>query len=108
MTEGAAEGFPSKFGGIDLGESVKVDGYAGGENYVWRIGVCGRVGKIVGRHLCPWMPQKNPAPRYFNLQVSQVTCIWFGLNIMYENMYINACSGHTKCEKLLHGKVKSW
>ena len=56
MTEGAAEGFPSKFGGIELGEGVKVDGYTGGDNYIWRISVCGRVGKIVGCHLCPWMP----------------------------------------------------
>ena len=56
MTEGAAECCPSKFGGIKLGEGVKVDGYARGDNYIWRIGACGRVGKIVGRHLCPWMP----------------------------------------------------
>ena len=42
-----------------------------------------------------------------DLQVSQVTCIWFGLNKMYANMYINVCSGHTGCGKLLHGMVYS-
>ena len=53
---GAANGFPSKFGKIELGYGVKVDGYAGGDNYIWRIGVCGRVGEIVRCHLGPWMP----------------------------------------------------
>ena len=42
-----------------------------------------------------------------DLQVSQVTCIWFGLNKMYANMYINVCSGHKGCERLLHGMVYS-
>ena len=37
-----------------------------------------------------------------DLQVSQVTCIWFGLNKMYADMYISVCSGHTGCGKLLH------
>ena len=69
--------------------------------------MCGRVGKIVGRHLCPWMPYKNPAPRYFDLQVSQVTCTRFGLNKMYANMYVNVCSSHTGCGKLLHEMVHS-
>ena len=59
-------------------------------------------------HFHPSMPQKNPAPRYFDLQVSQVMCIWFGLNKMYANMYVNVCSSHTGCEKLLRGMVNSW
>ena len=45
---GAAKGFPSKFWGIEHGYDVKVDGYAGGDNYLWRIGVCVRVWKNSG------------------------------------------------------------
>ena len=51
--------------------------------------------------------KKNPAPRYFDLQGSQVMCTWFGLNKMYANMYINVCSGHTGCGKLLNRMVHS-
>ena len=82
-----------------------MDGHTGGDSYLWRIGVCVRVGKIAECHSRPSMPKKDPAPRYFDLQVSQVTCIWFGLNKMYANMYINVCSGHTGCKKVLHVMV---
>ena len=44
----AAEGFPSKFWGIEHGEGLKVDGYAGGDNYLWRIGACVKDEKIAG------------------------------------------------------------
>ena len=84
-----------------------MDGYAGEDKYLWRIGVCVMVGKIAKCHLRPWMPKKDPAPRYFDLQVSQVTCIWFGVNKIYANMHINVFSGHTGCGKLLHGMVYS-
>ena len=74
-----------------------MDGYAGGDNYLWRIGVCVKVGKIAEYHFRPSMPKKDPAPRCFDLQVSQVTRIRFGLNKMYANMYVHVCSGHTGC-----------
>ena len=51
---------------------------------------------------------EKPVPKYFDLQVSQVTCIWFGLNKMYANMYVDVCSSHTGCGKCLHGMVHSW
>ena len=38
----AAEGFSNKFWGIEYGEGVTVDGYAGGDNYLCRIGACVR------------------------------------------------------------------
>ena len=53
---GAAKGFPSKFWGIEHGYDVKVDGYAGGDNYLWRIGVWVGVRKVAKCHLRPWMP----------------------------------------------------
>ena len=53
---GVVKGFPSKYWGIEHGQGVKVDGYAGGDNYLWRIGVCVRVGKIAKCHLRPWIP----------------------------------------------------
>ena len=82
-----------------------MDGYAGGDNYIWRIGVCGKVGEIVRCDLGPWMPHKSLVPRYVDLQISQVTCIWFGWNKMYANMYVDVCSSHTGFGKCLHG---SW
>ena len=85
-----------------------MDGYAGGDNYLWRIGACVRDERIAGYHSRPPMPQKNPAPRYCDLQVSQVTRIRFGLNKMYANMYVNVCSGHSGCGNRFMGKVHSW
>ena len=85
-----------------------MDGYAGGDNYLWRIGACVRGEKIAGCHSRPPKPQKDPAPRYRDLQISQVTRIRFGLNKMYASMYVNVCSDHTGCGNRFMGKVHTW
>ncbi len=84
-----------------------MDGYAGGDNFIRRIDACGRVGKYEGIIFARGCRRKKPARRYVDLQVSQVTCIWFGLNKMYADMYISVCSGHTGYGKLLYGMVYS-
>lgn len=41
--EEATKGFPSKFWGIEHGQGVSIDGYAGGERQLWITGVCVRI-----------------------------------------------------------------
>ena len=69
--------------------------------------MCVRVGKIAKCHSRHGCRRKDPAPRCMDLQVSQVTCTWFGLNKMYADMYVSVCSGHTGCKKVLHGMISS-
>ena len=100
--------FPARFGGLSLGKVSRwMD--TQGETIVYGELVCVL---WLGNGEVPSPPmdavEKNPASRYFDLQVSQVTCIWFGLSKIYANLYVDVCSRHKGCGKLLHKMVQSW
>ena len=87
-----------------------MDGYAGGDNYLWRIGACVRDEKIAGCHSRPPKSQKDPAPRYRDLQVSQVTCIRFRLNKCMQTCMLTCAAviqgvGIASWERSIHGKI---
>ena len=63
-----------------------MDGYARGDNYLWRIGVCVRDG-IMGKEQSEQSSAaENLAPGCLDLWVSQSTYTWVGLNKMYVNI----------------------